>query len=224
MMSINLKDITKKYSQKTVLESVNISFEEGRCIGILGENGCGKTTLLSILSGVLIPDSGEFWYGGSDLIKDTKLRQSVAGYIPQGTPLIEELTAYENLCMWYSKEQISNSVENGVIGMLGIKDFMDVPVKKMSGGMKKRLSIACGVHHDPKLLIMDEPTAALDMPCREKIYTYFKDYIKRGNSIIIATHEAREIELCDELYILKHGNCVRYEYDGNIVHLVGQLR
>lgn len=224
MSDFLLKNIKKTYSKKTVLRDVNISFDEGKCIGIIGENGCGKTTLISILAGMIPYDNGEFMYHNTDLLKDSSLRQNLVGYIPQGEPLIEELSCYDNLLMWYEKEELSESLKTGVLAMLGINKFLDVPVKKMSGGMKKRLSIGCGVHHNPKILILDEPTAALDMSCREKIYSYLKDYKKQGNTIIMVTHEVREIELCDEIYILKNGEAVKYTYDGNVPHLVGQLK
>ncbi|MCQ2081008.1 MAG: ABC transporter ATP-binding protein [Lachnospiraceae bacterium] len=222
--NIFVKNIRKSYSKKAVLRDVNISFEEGKCIGIIGENGCGKTTLLSILSGLVPYESGEFIYGDTDLLKNDAKRQEIVGYIPQGEPLVEELSAMDNLLMWYEKDAIEKSLKYGVLGMLGIGMFIDIPVKKMSGGMKKRLSIGCGVHHNPKLLILDEPTAALDMSCREKIYSYLKDYRNSGNTIIMVTHEVREIELCDEIYILKNGEAFKYTYDGNVTHLVGQLK
>ena len=93
----------------------------------------------------------------------------------------------------------------------------------MSGGMKKRLTIGCAINSNPKLMLLDEPTAALDLVCKERIYTYFEQFKRQGGSLIIATHEVQEIELCDKCFILKEGKLVPYMYDGDIPHLIGRL-
>lgn len=107
--------------------------------------------------------------------------------------------------------------------MLGINDFLKVPVNKMSGGMKKRLSIGCAVANDPCVLIMDEPSAALDLVCKERIHNYILDFRSRGGIVIIATHEEQEINLCDKHYIMKNGVLSPLNYDGNVHKLVGML-
>ena len=93
----------------------------------------------------------------------------------------------------------------------------------MSGGMKKRLSIGCAVVGKPKILLLDEPSAALDLICKEQIYNYFDLFTKDGGILLIATHDIQELELCNKCYILKNGSLISYEYDGNIHHLVGCL-
>lgn len=222
-MMIEIKRIQKKYKKKAVLTDINLDVQEGSCVGILGGNGSGKSTLLSILAGVQKADNGSFLWGGADLFKNEKIREEILGYVPQGNPLMEELTAWDNLRLWYEKDELKKELDGGVLDMLGIPDFLKVPVRKMSGGMKKRLSIGCSVANHPKLLLLDEPSAALDLICKERIGNYLKDFKAQGGSIILATHDVQEIELCDVWYILKNGMLEPYLYDGNVHHLVGKL-
>ena len=220
---IEIKQIQKKYKKKAVLTDINLDVQEGSCVGILGGNGSGKSTLLSILAGVQKADNGSFLWEGADLFKNEKIREEILGYVPQGNPLMEELTAWDNLRLWYEKDELKKELDGGVLDMLGIPDFLKVPVRKMSGGMKKRLSIGCSVANHPKLLLLDEPSAALDLICKERIGNYLKDFKAQGGSIILATHDVQEIELCDIWYILKNGMLEPYLYDGNVHHLVGKL-
>lgn len=223
MIMTEIKNIKKKYGKKIVLEDISFSVQEGKCVGILGGNGCGKSTLLSILAGVQKADNGSFLWEGADLFADGKVRSEILGYVPQGNPLMEELTAWDNLRLWYDKENLKKELEEGVLAMLGIPGFIRVPVKKMSGGMKKRLSIGCAVANRPKLLLLDEPSAALDLVCKERISNYLRDFKAQGGSIILATHDVPELELCDELFIMKEGVLEPYTFDGNVHHLVGRL-
>jgi len=222
-MKIELTGIQKAYRKKEILKDVSLTAEEGSCVGILGANGCGKSTLLSILAGVQKADKGAFLYNGEDLLQNNALRTSVLGYVPQGNPLIEELTAWDNLRMWYDSRTLRRELSDGVLSLLGIDSFLKTPVHKMSGGMKKRLSIGCAVVAGPKILLLDEPSAALDLVCKEHIYNYFKRYKEEGGTLLLATHDTQELALCDKCYILKQGELFSYNYDGNIHHLVGCL-
>lgn len=223
MVIMNIVNIKKSYKKKSVLNNITLSVEEGSCVGILGGNGSGKSTLLSVLAGVLKPDGGSVDWMGQDLLHNKELRTQILGYVPQGNPLLEELTAWDNLLLWYDKNTLKQELESGVLAMLGIPEFIKVPVNKMSGGMKKRLSIGCVVAANPKVLLLDEPSAALDLVCKERIYNYLKDYKQQGGRILLATHDVQELDLCDKWYILKNGFLTPYEYDGNVHHLVGKL-
>ncbi len=215
--------IEKKYGKKQVLKGVSLDIPVGSCVGILGGNGCGKSTLLSILAGVLRADAGSFQYAECDLLKEPKMRSRIVGYVPQGMPLFDELTAKENLLLWYTATDIKRELNGGVLDMLGINDFIHTKVKKMSGGMKKRLSIGCAVHHSPQILLLDEPSAALDLVCKERVLNYLSDYKKSGGTVLLATHDITEIEFCDRLYLFRNGVLERYVYDGNRHKLVGML-
>ncbi|MBE5914883.1 MAG: heme ABC exporter ATP-binding protein CcmA [Pseudobutyrivibrio ruminis] len=220
---IEIKNVKKKYGKHTVLAGIDFTVEPGEIVGILGENGSGKSTLLTILAGLQKPNSGFFNIDGKDLLKNTKLRNELVAYVPQETPLITELNAWDNLRMWYKPDKLKKELQDGFLAMLGIDQFIKVPVNQMSGGMKKRLTIGCAINSNPKLMLLDEPTAALDLVCKERIYTYFEQFKRQGGSLIIATHEVQEIELCDKCFILKEGKLVPYKYDGDIPHLIGRL-
>ena len=221
---MEVKSIQKKYGKKIILKSVSFDAKKGECIGILGANGCGKSTLLGILAGIRCFDSGSFIYGGYDLLADKEKRSIAIGYVSQNAPLLEELTAYDNLRLWYEKGELERSVQNGVIKLLEIDKFIRTPVRKMSGGMKKRLAIACAVASNPQILILDEPTASLDLICKKKISEYITKFKKGGGIVILATHDAQELTICDKLYILKNGLLNSYTYDGNINSLTERLQ
>lgn len=222
-MQITIKNISKKYGKKQVLNNVNFSVESGKCVGILGCNGSGKSTLLSILAGIQKCDSGSFLYDENDLFKYKSERARLVGYVPQGTPLFEELSAKDNLLLWYSKQELKSKLENGVLNILGINEMLKTTVSKMSGGMKKRLSIGCSISKNPPILLLDEPMAALDLSCKQKISKYLEMHKKSGGIILIATHDVIELDLCDEFYIIKNGTLLPYNYNGDINELVKQL-
>lgn len=222
-MKIEIENVSFSYGKKQVLKKIDLSVREGTCIGILGGNGSGKSTLLSILAGIRAPGGGEFLFDGHDLFKYTAQRAELVGYVPQGTPLIEELSARDNLSLWYSKKEMEEQLRSGVLGMLGIDAFLGTTVSKMSGGMKKRLSIGCAVAHAPPILIMDEPMAALDIACKQKISEYIRAHKEKGGIVLMASHDVMEIELCDAWYILKDGELCSFEYTGDTMHLVNSL-
>ncbi len=222
-MNIEIKNIRKKYGKKEVLKGVELKAEKGECIGILGGNGSGKSTLLTILAGIQTCGGGHFLVGGEDLLKDQKKLSRLVGYVPQGTPLIEELNAYDNLLLWYSRDEMKRELSEGILKLLGIDEFLKTQVLKMSGGMKKRLSIGCSIAKKPPILLLDEPMSALDLQCKQKIYEYIRTYKASGGTVLIATHDVLEIELCDRWYIMKDGRLNEFNYDGNIEELVKSL-
>ncbi|MCR5355861.1 MAG: ABC transporter ATP-binding protein [Lachnospiraceae bacterium] len=219
-MKIELKHISKDYGRKTVLSDVSVEAESGSCVGILGGNGCGKSTLLSILAGIRKPTSGSFLCDGHDIFKDRRMMSELIGYVPQGTPLIEELSARDNLRIFYDNAELKRGLKQGTLKLLGIDEYINVPVRKMSGGMKKRLSIGCAVANRPQILILDEPSAALDLICKQSINGYLKAYKRNGGIILLATHDEEELKLCDKWYILKNGVSMPYDYDGNVEELI----
>lgn len=210
-MEIQITNIQKHYGRQQVLRDISLTAQSGSCIGILGCNGSGKSTLLQILSGVLKPDGGSFTAEGKDLWKCP----GSVGYIPQGTPLLEELSARDNLLLWYGKKELEQALSNGVLKLLGIGEFLKKPVHTLSGGMKKRLSIGCAVAQRPPILLLDEPTAALDLPCKQQIHKYLATYKRAGGILLLTTHDVTELVLCDRLYILREGRLVHYTYDGD---------
>lgn len=222
-MEIAVNHIAKKYRGKVVLRDVSFEASDGMCIGILGSNGSGKSTLLSILAGIQRPDGGSFLCDGKDLLKDGKTRSARVGYVPQGTALIPELTGWDNLLLWYDKKDLQQQLTKGVLRLLEVEEFLHKPVWKLSGGMKKRLSIGCSMARCPQLLLLDEPTAALDLACKQTIGNYLRAYKKAGGILVLITHDPEELSLCDAWYILKDGVLEAYAYDGNIQKLVENM-
>ena len=192
-MHISVKDIKKRYGKKEVLKDINFSASNGECIGIIGKNGSGKSTLISILAGIIRADAGSFFVDDKDALKEDSVRHEKVAYVPQGTPIIEELSAWDNLRMWYRQDDLKKQLENGFLKVLGIDEFLNVTVNKMSLGMKKRLSIGCAINNDPKVLLLDEPTAALDLVCKEAVYAYLRAFMESGGILILATHDIYEI-------------------------------
>ena len=222
-MQIEIKNIAKKFKKHQVLRDICLSADSGCCIGILGANGSGKSTLLSILAGIQNCDNGSFLCDGEDLLRNARKRAEFVGYVPQGTPLIEELSAKDNLLLWYTRDQMKKELEDGVLALLGINDFLSVPVSKMSGGMKKRLSIGCAMSSHPPVLLLDEPTAALDLVCKQKIASYLQHYKENGGILLLTTHDVMELGLCDVWYIIQDGVLMPFSYDGDVQKLVESL-
>lgn len=222
-MDVTIEHLAKSYRRKSVLKDVCLRAQGGQCIGILGANGSGKSTLLSILAGVLSADGGAFRVDGTDLLEKPGLRSRYVGFVPQGTPLLEELTARDNLLLWYTRQEMERELASGVLQKLGIGEFLKVPVGKLSGGMKKRLSIGCAVAGRPPILLLDEPTAALDLACKEAIAQYLRQYKAAGGLLLLTTHDVLELNLCDEWYILKNGVLEPFTFTGDVAALLERL-
>ena len=222
-MILHIEGVAKSYRNKSVLKNISLQADKGTCIGIVGGNGAGKSTFLSILAGIQKADSGSFMFNGFDLFKDHVKRSAIVGYVSQGTPLIPELSAKDNLLLWYDRKTLNIELEKRILKLLGIDEFLHVPVKKMSGGMKKRLSIGCAMVGKPPILLLDEPTAALDLICKRDIANYLKSYTEAGGIVIMTTHDVTELSACDSCYIMKDGYLQPYVYDGDVQTLIEQL-
>lgn len=204
---LEVEGLCKSYGKQKILDHVSFTARPGTCVGIVGSNGCGKTTLLSILAGAVKADQGSIRYQGQEAIGKPAVFAREAAYVPQENPLIEELTVRDNLSLWYrgSRRELEQDLRTGAAAMLGIPAMLKKPVSRLSGGMKKRLSIACALSNHAGTLILDEPGAALDMECKADIRAYLRRYQKEGGTVILTSHERTELELCTELYVLRDG-------------------
>ena len=212
---ITVTDVTSAYGRRQILNGVSFTAGRGECIGIVGSNGCGKSTLLSILAGTLKPKSGQVHYygrtawsdaGAGRMRGDKEVIRKMTGYVPQENPLIPELSVYDNLRLWYpDKKQLQQELEAGFLSLLGVGEFCAKPVNKLSGGMKKRVSIGIAMAGMPPVVLMDEPSAALDLICKEDIRRYLQVYLERKGTVVITTHEEGELSLCSKLYVMKNG-------------------
>lgn len=212
---ITVTDIASSYGRKQILKGVSFAARKGECIGIVGANGCGKSTLLSVLAGTLKPKSGTVIYDGKTAWSDagtgrmrcdSELIRRMTGYVPQENPLIPELSVYDNLRLWYpDKHMLRQELEQGFLKLLGIGEFRAKQVSKLSGGMKKRVSIGIAMAGMPPILLLDEPGAALDLVCKEDIRTYLQIYLERKGTVVITTHEESELALCNKIYVMRNG-------------------
>jgi len=193
-----LEGINKSYKRK-VLNGINLKADKGKCIGILGSNGCGKTTLLGIMAGVIKYDSGRIFYNGQHIC-GKKLFSEYVGYVPQENPLIDEVSAKDNIKLWYG-----GKFDNLLVEKLGINEFIDKRISELSGGMKRRVSLCIAMMKKPSVLILDEPGAALDIYGKREVISYVKEFIAEGGTVIMSTHDRDEIEICDELYLMEEG-------------------
>lgn len=203
---IEIKEISKRYGRHHVLKDVSLTINPGDCIGIVGANGSGKTTLLSIISGLYKADKGEILLDGKDITSSPKTTSRYISYVPQENPLIAELSAMDNLRLWYkgSRKNLTAELKEGILNELGIEEFINKTVAKMSGGMKKRLSIAIALLNKPSLLILDEPGAALDIAGKFDIRNYMNYYTSKLNgSVIVVSHDQNELSICNKLFLLK---------------------
>ena len=210
---LEVTGLCKSYKGNKVLEEIFLTVPPGECVGIVGSNGCGKTTLLSILAGAVRADRGSICFHGREAVGHAKVFYEEAAYVPQENPLIGELTVKDNLSLWYrgSRMRMEEDLQSGAAAMLGIREMLKKPVSTLSGGMKKRLSIACALSNHASVLIMDEPGAALDLECKADIRRYLGEYKKNGGTILLTSHELPELSLCTTMYVLKDGRLRRVE-------------
>lgn len=207
MNFIEVRDIRKFYGKREILKGVSFAADKGECVALVGANGCGKSTLLGVLAGTLKSASGEILYNGENPFENKKVFQKYVGYVPQENPLMDKLSVYDNLRFWYcdTDRNIDEDMKSGILKEFGLDSYAKYPVNKLSGGLKKRLSIACALAADPQILIMDEPGAALDIVCKEDIKKYLLKYMKKGGTVLLTSHEEAELAICDRMYLLKDG-------------------
>ncbi len=191
---VTVENVSLKY-KKTVLTNVTINAEKGDVIGLLGLNGSGKSTLLSAIAGLRKTSAGTIKVNGK------------AGFVTQENALIDELTAIDNLKMWtpLSRQEIVKELTETELSILKVNDFIDLKVKRMSGGMKKRLAIASVLLSKPDILLLDEPLAALDIPAKNDIIKFIDSFRAKGGTVFIASHSEEMFKHCSKIYLLKNG-------------------
>ncbi|MCX4295411.1 MAG: ATP-binding cassette domain-containing protein [Lachnospiraceae bacterium] len=205
MKRLQAVNIRGSYGKKKVLCGVDISAEAGQCVGIVGTNGCGKSTLLNILAGMRKADSGDIYFDGT-VVRNQQDFIRFVGYVPQENHLIPELRVLDNLRLWYrDANALRQSLEQGFLKALGVDEMCQIKAGKLSGGMKKRVSIGCALAGNPPILILDEPDAALDLPGKADIRRYLALYRQMGGTILLATHDEPDLDLCDRVFALCKG-------------------
>lgn len=199
---VSVSHIAKSYRKKRVLEDITFEVHSGESVVIVGRNGCGKSTLLQILAGVLKPNSGEVSYFGKRAIGKNSVFRKYCGYVPQENPLLEELSVRDNLRLWSAGK---SSDLTAVTERFHLDEMMKTPVEKLSGGMKRRLAIACALVEWPPVLLLDEPTGALDIYYKDVILKFLREYQDMGGIVVMTTHEEQEILGADKCLVIAEG-------------------
>ena len=204
-MQLEIRNIEKRFGKKQVLRGASFSAAGGAAVGLMGANGSGKSTLLRILAGVLRADGGVFLLDGADLFAARGELSRRVAYVPQGTPLAGELSAYDNLRLWYDRAALARSLEEGVLAELGVGEFLHTRADRLSGGMQKRLVIGCAMARSPKVLLLDEPTSALDPAGKTRVLDWISRFCAEGGAAVMAAHDPEELALCAQGYLLREG-------------------
>lgn len=208
-----LKDLVKSYGQHIAVNNLNLKVNEGEIYGILGPNGAGKSTTINMLTGLLTPSSGEVHIFEKKLTKNSRNIKSNIGIVPQDIAIYEDLTAIENVMFFGSLYNLKgqNLKENAkrALEFVGLSERAREKPSNFSGGMKRRLNIACAIVHNPKLIIMDEPTVGIDPQSRNHILDSIKKLRDMGSTIIYTSHYMEEIQhICTNIVIIDHGKLI----------------
>ena len=211
---IEVKNLVKKFGDITAVDSISFAVEAGEIFAFLGPNGAGKTTTIKMLTTLLHPTSGEIVVNGANPAKDQNAVRHSFGIVFQDPSLDDELTAWENMELHGVLYSVAKNLRRvrieELLKFVELWDRKDDLVKHFSGGMKRRLEIARGLIHHPKILFLDEPTLGLDPQTRNHIWTYIKDlYVKEGMTVFFTTHYMEEAErVAGRIAIIDHGKII----------------
>ena len=222
---LTAQDLSKAYAGRQAVDRVSLSVERGQTLGLLGPNGAGKTTTVAMICGLVRPDAGAVWIGGERLAGDAAAAKRRIGLAPQDLALYEELPAMANLRLFGALYGLTGARLqqrcDEVLALVGLADRAGDKPAGFSGGMKRRLNIACALVHDPDLLILDEPTTGVDPQSRNAIFDNLETLKARGKSLIYTTHYMEEAErLCDRILVMDHGRVIA---DDSLPGLLGLL-
>ncbi len=226
MPSIEIKNLTKKFADFIAVDNISLDIDDGELFGLLGPNGAGKTTTLSMLATILKPTSGSAKLSGIDITEQDKVRRSI-GIVFQDPSLDDELTGRENLDfhgrMYHMPSKLRSQRIDEVLKLVNLEDKAKMQIKTYSGGMKRRLEIARGLMHHPKILFLDEPTLGLDVQTRRNIWEYIEKLNKEEKlTIILTTHYMEEADfLCNRIAIIDHGKIMALDTPDNLKNSMG---
>ena len=210
---LEVEQLKKSYGKVAAVGGVSLAAKRGQTVGLLGPNGAGKTTTVSIIAGLVRPDSGSVKIEGRALAGDTDPLKREIGLVPQDLALFDELTAQANLQLFAALYDLDGAETRRAIGaaldLVGLSERAHDRVKNYSGGMKRRLNLAAALLHDPQILLLDEPTVGVDPQSRNAIFENLEALKSRGKTLLYTTHYMEEAErLCDRIVIMDHGKVV----------------
>lgn len=218
---LEINSLRKTFGEKTVVNGLSFKVNEGEILGFLGPNGAGKSTTISMITTILDFDEGKVLFEGREVNSDDNDFKKILGYVPQDIALFNDLTAYENVKFFGSLYGLKGSYLNNrvkeALELVGLYDRKNDYPDSFSGGMKRRINIACSIVHKPKILIMDEPTVGIDPQSRNNILEVAKSLRDEGTTIIYTSHYMEEVEaICNRLIILDNGQIVESGYKDEI--------
>ena len=207
---IHIENLVKRYGPLVALDHLNLDIREGEVFGLLGPNGSGKTTAINCLLALLKYDKGTITIFGKEMHPDSYDIKKNIGVVMQNVAVFEQMTVRENIdyfCGLYVKDKPKRrQLVEEAIHFTGLEDFVKMRPKKLSGGLLRRLNIACGIVHKPRLIIMDEPTVAVDPQSRNRILEGILELNRQGSTIIYTSHYMEEVEqICSRIAIIDHG-------------------
>ncbi|OQO92194.1 ABC transporter [Saccharomonospora piscinae] len=216
--ALAVSGVRKHYGDVRAVDGVSFDVAEGEFVGILGPNGAGKTTTLEIAEGLQEPDDGTVRvFGTSPWPRDPALLPRI-GVQLQASSFFDRLTAREQVTTFAALYGVGQARADEMLELVGLADKADAPEKKLSGGQRQRLSIACALVHDPDLVFLDEPTAALDPQARRNLWDVLREIKSRGKTIVYTTHYLDEAEvLCDRVAIMDHGRILAMDAPARLV-------
>jgi ABC-2 type transport system ATP-binding protein len=225
-MSVVVQDLVKVFGSIVAVDSISFSVEQGEIFGLLGPNGAGKTTTMKILCTLLKPTSGDAFVEGYSVRKDAKKVREKLGVVFQESTLDVELTVFENLDLHgrlygMSRDERRSRIDE-LLELVNLEDYKNVQVKKLSGGMKRKLEVVRGIMHSPDILILDEPTLGLDAATRRTIWEHIEN-ISEDVTIILSTHYMEEAEkLCDRVAVMRGGKIVALDSPQSLKERIGE--
>lgn len=218
---IDVKHISKKFGDREAVIDLSLKIKQGEIFGFLGPNGSGKTTTLRMLCGLMTPDHGSGQCLGYDILRDTRQIKQFVGYVPQAFSLYQDLTVTENLRFIANVYEMKNCNDHvkKIISELDLTPYQHQLAGQLSGGWKQRLSLAAALIHEPKLLLLDEPTAGVDPKARRDFWNYIHHLTSQGISSLVSTHYMDEAERCNRLAYIVYGHLLA---EGTISDIITQ--
>jgi ABC-2 type transport system ATP-binding protein len=223
---LEAKNLVKKYGDFTAVQDVNLAIQAGEILGLLGPNGAGKTTIISMITGLLEPTSGHITVDGLDVKTDANAVKAMLGLVPQELALYPTLSARANLDFFGSiyglgGRELRERVD-AMLAMVELTDRADEAIETYSGGMKRRVNIAAGLMHQPKLLLLDEPTVGVDPQSRNAIFEAVEALNRSGMTVIYTTHYMEEAQrLCHRVAIIDEGQIIALDTPASLIRGLG---
>lgn len=210
---IQIENLVKRYGDLLALDHLNLEIKEGEIFGLLGPNGCGKTTAISCVLALLRYDKGKITIQGKQMRPDDYDIKAKIGIVPQEVAIFQDFTVVENIdyfCGLYVRDKnLRKQYVEDAIAFVGLESHRKMRPKQLSGGLLRRLNIACGIAHKPEIIILDEPTVAVDPQSRNKILEGICQLNREGATVIYTSHYMEEVEqICTRIAILDHGRCI----------------